>query len=53
MRFTRTQLFSMFLGGASLILGWIQSQVDNKIIEDYVREEVQRTLEEDHGIKKE
>jgi hypothetical protein len=46
MKLTKLQAVSMFLSAAGLVMGWIQTLVDGKITEDYVREEVDRIMEE-------
>lgn len=46
MKPTKLQSLSMALGVAGLIVGWVQSMVDGKITEDYVKEEVDRLMEE-------
>lgn len=45
MKFTKLQLLNMGLGIASLAITWLQGQVDGKMTEDYVREEVDRLLD--------
>ena len=44
MRFTRLQWLSWALGLGGLFLSWVQGQVEDKMTEDYVREEVERLL---------
>lgn len=46
MKFTRLQIVNMVLGAASLAIGWFQNIIDGKLTEDYVKEEVNRILEE-------
>ena len=46
MKLTKLQIFSMALSVASLVIGFIQNQVDGKLTEDFVRDEVNRILED-------